>query len=224
MSRTSGGRRDWLPSNRAARVAMARVWIDVFVENGAAWNISTAEVNQLRMLAANSDDANARVDADLGSRVLIAEANQASDELGAYMRQIRRTKLFTPPLTPANFIALNLTPHDNIRTPHINVTEMVDFVIHLSNIRELSIDFWIQGEEHRAKPKDYDGAVIIWKISDFAPSSPDDFHGHTMASRTPHTLTFEETERGLTVWIALAWQNERGNLGQWSEFKSAVIP
>jgi len=34
MSRTSGGRRDWLPSNRAARVAMARVWIDVFVERG----------------------------------------------------------------------------------------------------------------------------------------------------------------------------------------------
>jgi hypothetical protein len=45
-----------------------------------------------------------------------------------------------------------------------------------------------------------------------------------MASRTPHTLIFEEGQRGKTVQIALAWQNERGILGAWSEYKSAVIP
>jgi len=75
---TSRTKRDWLPSNRAARVAMARVWIDQFVENGAEWGITTAENNQLRLLAANSDDANARADADEGSRALIAIANEAA--------------------------------------------------------------------------------------------------------------------------------------------------
>jgi hypothetical protein len=45
-----------------------------------------------------------------------------------------------------------------------------------------------------------------------------------MASRTPHTLIFDEGQRGKTVQIALAWQNERGILGAWSEYKSAVIP
>jgi hypothetical protein len=34
-----------------------------------------------------------------------------------------------------------------------------------------------------------------------------------MASKTPHTLNFTEEERGKTVYIAAAWQNERGNLG-----------
>jgi hypothetical protein len=35
---------------------------------------------------------------------------------------------------------------------------------------------------------------------------------------------FEEEERGSTVYIAAAWQNERGNIGAWSEILSAVIP
>jgi len=40
----SGRNKDWLPQNRAARIAMARLWVDVFVERGTAWNISTAEI------------------------------------------------------------------------------------------------------------------------------------------------------------------------------------
>jgi len=31
-------------------------------------------------------------------------------------------------------------------------------------------------------------------------------------------------EGGKTVYVASAWQNERGIIGQWSEFKSAVVP
>ena len=100
----------------------------------------------------------------------------------------------------------------------------VDFVIHLSNIRELVVDFWIQGQTHRAKPLGYDGAVIIWGIRDTPPIDPTELMNHTMASRTPHTLTFNEADRGKTVQIALYWQNERGHTGQLSEYQSAIIP
>ena len=99
-----------------------------------------------------------------------------------------------------------------------------DFVIHLSNIRELVIDFWQQGSTHKAKPDGYDGAVIVWDVRDTAPTNADELMHHTMASRTPFTLHFEETERGKTVFVGLCWQNERGIIGAWSEFKSAIIP
>jgi hypothetical protein len=45
-----------------------------------------------------------------------------------------------------------------------------------------------------------------------------------MASRTPHAIEFDETERGKTVYVALAWQNNRGNIGSWSEMQNTVIP
>jgi hypothetical protein len=69
-----------------------------------------------------------------------------------------------------------------------------------------------------------DGAVIIWSILDSPPTGTDDLTLHTMASKTPHAIPFREDERGKTVYIAASWQNERGNIGQWSEILSAVIP
>jgi len=68
------------------------------------------------------------------------------------------------------------------------------------------------------------GAVIVW---DVLAAPPPDLHHltfHTMASKTPYAIKFAEEERGKTVYIAAAWQNERGNVGQWSEILSAVIP
>jgi len=213
-----------MPATRAAQMAMANRWNNLFPDKAAAWGIPQTMVNRLTVLIADANDAQLRADSAEGTKGDVARARAAFHELVAHMRDIRRRFFFIPPLTEANFVDLGLEPPDNIRTPHIDVPEMVDFVIHLSNIRELVVDFWVQGETHKAKPQGYDGAVVIWKISDAPPEGPRDFHEHTMASRTPHTLHFEETERGRTVFVALAWQNERGHLGQWSEFKSAIIP
>jgi len=150
--------------------------------------------------------------------------NEAQAAATRVIRAFVNQFLRFPPVTNVDRLEMGIPNHDTIRTDHTVVTEMVDFVIHLSTIRELMVDFWIQGEEHRAKPSGYDGAVIIWGLRDTPPEHPDELPHHTMASRTPYALLFEEPERGQTVQIALAWQNERGILGRWSEYKSAVIP
>jgi hypothetical protein len=119
---------------------------------------------------------------------------------------------------------LGLPQRDEIRTPHIEVKEAVEFELRLRLIREVLVNFWVKGEKSKAKPLGYDGAVLIWDILDSPPDEPHSLNRHTMASRTPHTLQFTEEERGKTVYIALAWQNERGLIGAWSEIQSAVIP
>jgi len=149
---------------------------------------------------------------------------EAQAECTRILRAFVNQFLRFPPVTNVDRVEMGVPNHDTIRTDHKVVTEMVDFVIHLSSIRELVIDFWIQGADHKAKPHGYDGAVIIWDVRDTPPTNPDELVHHTMASRTPFTLHFEETERGKTVFVALCWQNERGITGAWSEFKSAIIP
>jgi hypothetical protein len=66
--------------------------------------------------------------------------------------------------------------------------------------------------------------VFIWEVRDTPPESHADLTLHTMASKTPHILRFDETLRGKTVYIAAAWQNERGNIGPWCDIQSAIIP
>jgi hypothetical protein len=80
----------------------------------------------------------------------------------------------------------------------------------------------------KAKPEYYDGAVIVWDLWDRtsgnAPVRPEDLNRHVLASRTPYTLRFDETERGKTVYVALCWQNQKGQLGPWSGMQATIVP
>jgi hypothetical protein len=149
---------------------------------------------------------------------------EAQAECARVLRAFVNQFLRFPPVTNVDRAEMGIPNHDTIRTDHVQVPEMVDFVIHLSNIRELVINFWILGADHKAKPAGYEGAVIIWSIGDAPPPATHEFQDHIMASRAPFTLRFEEAERGQRVWVALCWQNERGFRGAWSEFKDAYIP
>jgi hypothetical protein len=215
---------DWMPHVRSAQLAMAKRWTEVLLARFAEWRIPEEMVLKLGELTAEAEALQDRANSPVGTKGDAARVRTAFAETVAYMRDIRRRTFFMPPLTEGDFADLGLQLPDTVRTPHVDVAEMADFVIHLRGIRELIVDFWIQGETHKAKPHGYDGAVIIWDIRDAPPEHPADLANHTMASRTPFTLTFDETQRGKTVQIALAWQNERGILGQWSEYKNAVVP
>jgi hypothetical protein len=213
-----------MPAARAARLALAKRWLDLLPGKAQAWRISAEMIEELAVLTAEAHALQGRAGSPEGTKGDAARERAAFRALTAVMRGIRRRCFFMPPLAAGDFTDLGLKPPDAVRTAHVVVPETVDFVIHLNAIRELVVDFWVQGGTHKAKPSHYEGAVIIWGLRDTPPAQPDELPHHTMASRTPHTLTFEEGQRGKTVQIALAWQNERGILGAWSEYKSAVIP
>jgi hypothetical protein len=220
--------RDYIPQNAAQFNVFGRNIIQ-YVEGktsgaNAAWqNIPQDRIALLKDSHLLFEQAfNTALETPTPANTLRRQEAQAATT--AILREFVNQFLRFPPVTNPDRAEMGIPNHDTIRTDHKVVTEIVDFVIHLSSIRELVVDFWIQGSSHKAKPEGYDGAVIIWGIRDTPPETPDLLEHHTMASRTPFTLHFDETDRGKTIQIALAWQNERGILGQWSEYKSAVVP
>ena len=128
------------------------------------------------------------------------------------------------PVTNVDRLEMGVPNHDTIRTNHIEVNEMVDFLLSHGNIRQINVDFWVQGVDNKAKPYGYDGAVVIWAQLDNQPADHSELVHHALASRTPFKLHFEENERRKQVFVAIAWQNARGIQGQWSEIKSIYIP
>jgi hypothetical protein len=60
----------------------------------------------------------------------------------------------------------------------------------------------------------YNGAAICYDVPDTPPTESDELRHSLLATKTPYTLTFTEAERGKRVYIALAWQNERGQKGR----------
>lgn len=218
------GVRDWMPRRRDEQLALARTWLGVLPVRGSEWGVTGGEVSELTALSASAEEAQKQAQAGDGNRTLNALEREAFVALVKFMRVMRRRRFTTPPFIESDWVSLGLRPPDTVRTPHIVVNEVVDFVLRVNGIREIAVDFWIQGATHRAKPAGYDGAVVVWGLRDTQPEHPDDLNFHSMASRTPYTLQFEEADRGKTVWVALSWQNKRGIIGPWSEYKSAIVP
>jgi len=213
---------DWMPRKREEQLALANKWITELPNHKGAWTVTPAQITELKEFADEAQLALNRLVS--GSAVDVARAREAFTALVRNMRFLHSRKFFSPPMEDADYVRLGLRPPDRIRTEHTVVNEMVEFEIRLRGIRELEVNFWVKGAAHRAKPEGYDGAVIVWDLLAAPPERPTDLANHTMASRTPHIIEFDESDRGKTAYIALQWQNERGLTGPWSEMQTAVVP
>jgi hypothetical protein len=155
---------------------------------------------------------------------LTSEKNRVRASTERALRLFVNRFLRYEPVTDLDRGKMGIPARDRTRTPHVEVTEVVEFELKLRNIREVLVNFRVKGQSRMAKPAHYDGALIVWDVLDAPPKTIGALTRHTMASRTPHALEFDEKERGRTVYIALSWQNERARIGPWSEIQSAVIP
>jgi len=152
------------------------------------------------------------------------EKNNARRRAAPVAREFVQRFLQWQPVTDGDRTSMNIPNRDRTPTQHIEVTEAVELELALRNIREISVVFKVKGAAHKAKPAGYDGAVIVWDVLDAPPEKPEALTRHTMASRTPHILTFGESERGKSVYVCAAWQNERGNVGPWSDILRGIVP
>jgi hypothetical protein len=214
-----------MPRRREDQLRLARIWLVQLPLANGAWTITPAEITELADWVDDVERGEARIATGGASPTNNALLREAYQGMTRYMRLIHQRKLFSPPMQDSDWLRLGLPVPDPVRTTHFEVTELVEFELRLRGIREIIVNFWIKGADHRAKPTGYDGAVIIWAVLDEPPADVSCLTKHTMASKTPFALDkFTEEERGKTVYIALAWQNERGITGAWSEIQSAIIP
>lgn len=220
MAQSNG---DWFPGKRPQQLVMAKNWVEI-LKSKPAWGIPGEAVTELAALTTAADEAFEQVNSRLRGPFARTKNKEAFAALALKMRAMKDRYFKIPPLAAPDFISLGLRPRDTIRTSHIEVTDLVEFVIVLRYIREINIDFWIKGASHKAKPANHDGAVIIWDVLEKPPVRHDELNRHILATRTPCSLHFAESERGKTAYIAACWQNNRGNTGQWSEIQSAIIP
>jgi len=212
-----------MPSNANQFHAFMLNLISYINAHKTAWAFPQARIDELMTLFDAFNDALEATDGPANSAQILAR-NEAQAAAMSAIRAFVNQYLRFPPVTNVDRVEMGIPNHDTIRTDHRVVNEMVDFVVHLRSVRELLIDFWIQGADHKAKPRGYEGAVLIWGFSPNPPEHPEDLIHHVLASRRPYTLHFSESDRGKIVHIALAWQNKRGIRGAWSEYKSAIVP
>jgi hypothetical protein len=128
-------------------------------------------------------------------------------------------------LTDDDRNSLGLRVRKRTRTPAPVAESYPDFDIDSSMLCRLRVHFFERGGSHkRAKPPGQHGAEIAWVISDVPIEKTSDLLHSSFDTRTPFSLEFEGDQRGKTVYLALRWENTRGQKGHWSPIKNAIIP
>ena len=152
--------------------------------------------------------------------------NEARARAEKVIRPFVQRNLYCDPVTNADRIYLGLPVRDSTRTGRITVDEEAEWSFEIRGILQVHAHFKVFGAQNRAKPEKYNcvAAYEVRDVSEPPPERPEDLKRHVNASRTPVTITFDETERGKKVYMAMAWQNDRKIVGKWSAIQWTFIP
>lgn len=215
---------DYIPQKDSELVPWSANFTGQVVANAAAWAIPSGEVSVLQEADTTFAILHAQADSPARNSIIVAEKNAARTTLVGIIRTLVGFRLKNPVITDAQRIALGLHVRDTtpstIPVPHTRPELDIDVV----DFRRLKVLFHDQGSDSKAKPYGVNGAVIIYAVLDAPPADHSALTRSVLATRTPHILEFTEEERGKTVYVAICWQNEKGERGPWSEIESAIVP
>jgi hypothetical protein len=214
----------YIPAADSALVDWAANFVTKLTAHAQDWNVTEAELtalNEAKTLFANLHQL---VDSPAKSKILVDQKNEARKQLVTLIRDLVGFKLKNPIITNNQRLELGLPVHDNTRTPVPTPTTHVVFTLKVQSIREVRIDFKDEHSDSKAKPYGYDGAVVFHEVMEQKPNDPNTLTHSVLATKTPFTLEFNEEQRGKKVFVAIKWQNEKGQMGPWSEVQSIIVP
>jgi hypothetical protein len=215
---------DYIPQKDSKLVAWSDNFYHTVSDNATKWEIPADEIAALKTADAAFAAVYLQADSPIRDSIIVKEKNAARKALVDKIREMTRFRLQNPVITEADRTRLGITVRDvdptNIPVPGTRP----NLDIRVIDFRRLEIQFHDMDSESKAKPYGVNGAVINYALLDTPPDSTDALAHSVLATRTPHILEFTEAERGKTVYIAMRWQNEKGQKGPWSEIESAIVP
>jgi hypothetical protein len=215
---------DYIPKKDAELVPWSANFTAGIAANAGEWGIPADEVSALQTADATFAMLHAQADSPARNAIIVAGKNTARKELVAKIRELTRFRLKNPVITGAQRIALGLHVRDTTYTTIPVPKSRPELDIDVVDFRRLKVVFHDMGSDSKAKPYGVIGAVIAYAVLDAPPAGAGALTRNVLATRTPHILEFTEEERGKTVYVAICWQNEKGEKGHWSEIESAIVP
>lgn len=215
---------DFIPRKDSELVAWSSNFTNQITTHATEWEVTPEEVVELQTDNSDFSTLCEQTDSPASNSVLVTAKNTARDKLLKNIRKLVGFRLKNPVITDAQRVALGLhvrdTTHSSIPVPKTRPEIDIDVL----DFRRLKVIFHDMGSDKKAKPYGINGAIIAYAILDAVPTDIALLTRSVLATRTPHTLEFTEAERGKTVYVAICWQNEKGEKGPWSEIESAIVP
>lgn len=215
---------DYLPTKETDLVDWVANFVKEMTANANAWQIPAEEIAAIQQKGDLFRDLHMKCAGADKTEGLVSDKNAAKRVLKSSIRKLVNFRFSNPIITDSQRIQCGLHAKDQSRTTIAAPKSRPEFGVKVTDLRRIKIDFRDQGSNKAAKPYGISGAVISYAVLPAPPAEPSELSRAFLATRTPCTLEFTEEERGRTVYIALQWQNNKGQKGAYSEIQSALIP
>jgi hypothetical protein len=169
------------------------------------------------------------VDPSARSKNMTIAKNSARIVYEPMVRQVITIMVGNPAVTDAELESMGIIGRrQGKHFPHVSIpTDVPDYRIEQAFGHRLIIHFHAHDNDREssvAKPHGVHGVEIAWAILETPPTSYNDLTKSAFDTATPYTFTFDIPEAGKTLYVALRWENTRGEKGPWSDIQSAIIP
>lgn len=218
------GKKSYLPRKDSELVTWAENFVLRLAAFAAAWGIPMDEVDRVRMAFDAYRELYRQTKSPDRTSVIVAQKNEARETLTGLIRGMVEFRLKNPIITDDQLISLGLHVKDKTLTPVPPPDKSPKVNLRVVANRCIEVMFQDQDTTSKAKPTGWPGVVVAYAILSTPPANQDELTHTVLATRTPYILEFKEEDRGKIVYIALRWQNTKGQVGPWSELMSTIVP
>jgi hypothetical protein len=216
---------DYIPGKDAEFGPWAHNLVDYAKANATRLGIPALEFAALDAYLANWDEDYAKATAANHTAAEIAQKNETRHVLETGLRAfVNQFIRYNIAVTVADRVSMGLTVPDTTQTPEAAPTIHVGFSLNIHAVYELELRFWVLETGKHAVPKNMNGVVVYWQVSDTPVTDQADLASSRLLTRHIEVLPFLPAERGKTVYIACRWENNTGKRGDWSPIQSFVVP
>jgi hypothetical protein len=204
-------------------------WLDNFVEklqtNAAKWQVPQAEADEIAALTAAFKAKHAACAGPDRSKTLVAEKDAAKRTLTAKIRALVKFRFANPSIPDEDRVSAGLRAHDKTRTP-IGIPASRCLITDLKPLGGFRAEIHFQDETSpgsRAVPYGCNGALLNYAFG------PEKIGGYALLTSTklitssPYILELPPEAEGAFLSAACRWQNNKGELGPWSEIMYMAI-
>ncbi|WP_059370561.1 hypothetical protein [Treponema endosymbiont of Eucomonympha sp.] len=216
---------DFIPHADGAFLEWAKTLTSYVAAHLTGFNIQEAALAPIQTLLAGYQTAYDRAENPNRGKVDVLAKNEARDALKAALRTFIKAYLtYNPEVTDVDKGNMGLPLHDSTRTPVPAPSTIPEIELDSSVIRQISAHFRDSGSGRRGKPQGVHGAELRWSLLETAPVSIADLRNSAFATATPYIFSFDEPDRGKTLYICPHWENNKGDKGPWGEIVKAIVP
>jgi hypothetical protein len=228
-------KRDWLPQNHEALYDQANQTVNYLsvtanrdrmgfaVDTAIGKWFDTEFISKHNAFKAAFADWQNPAERTPTKTVKLAEAEEAFKMV--YRKLYNGFLKESPLVTDDDLISMGLPKRNTSRTPAKVADVSPDSDVDTSVPGRLAFSFYQKGGRHKkGKPEDQHGVEIACVISDTKPEKWEDLTISKFATRSPYIMSFENNQRGQTLYYAMRWENTRGEKGPWSDIAGIIIP